>query len=146
VQGNRCEGLFCGHIGNNFCPFVAAIAGGIFGHHPIFHQLPSVMFKKRFALLGASLLGALLGASTTSPIPTTGPIEVGAISDHGPTYTPRTFAAEKPAPAKPVAQPVAPRQVAVKAPIMSTKDFTRFIERPGRRKVRYGKNRWVILG
>jgi hypothetical protein len=102
--------------------------------------------NKRFALLGASLLGALLGASTTSKIPTSGPIEVGTTSNHGPTYTPRTFVAEQPAPAKPAAEPVVARQVAVKAPIMSSKDFTRFVERPGRRKVKYGKNRWVILG
>lgn len=101
--------------------------------------------KTRFALLGASLLSALVGAST-SPIPTQGPIEVGATCDQGPTYTPRTFAAEKPAPAKPAAEPVAARQVAVQAPIMVDKDFRRFVERPMRRKVKYGKNRWVILG
>jgi hypothetical protein len=105
-----------------------------------------MLLKKRFALLGASLLGALLGASTTSPIPTAGPIEIGTTSDQGSTYTPRTFAAEKTAPAKPAAEPVYPRQVAMKAPIMAQKDFMRFVERPMRRKVKYGKNRWVILG
>jgi hypothetical protein len=99
--------------------------------------------NKRFALLGASLFGALLGASTAKA-PTAAQVEDVAASVEGPTYTPRTFAAEKPAPAKPVAQ-VAARQVAVQAPIMASKDFVRFIERPMRRKVKYGKNRWVIL-
>ena len=103
-----------------------------------------MLLKKRFALLGASLLGALLGAST-SQIPTVGPIEVGTTSDQGSTYTPRTFAAEKPAPAKPAAEPVAPRQVAVQAPLMSNKDFVRFYERPMRRKVKYGRCRWVMV-
>jgi hypothetical protein len=104
-----------------------------------------MLLKKRIALLGASLLGALFGASAVQG-PTASQVEDVAATVTGPTYAPRAFAAEKPAPAKPAAEPVAPRQVAMKAPIMSDRDFLRFVERPMRRKVKYGRNRWVILG
>jgi hypothetical protein len=104
-----------------------------------------MLLKKRFALLGASLLGALFGASTVQG-PKASQVEDVAATVTGPTYVPRTFAARTPAPAKPATEPVAPRQVAMKAPIMADRDFVRFIERPMRRKVKYGKNRWVILG
>jgi hypothetical protein len=93
----------------------------------------------------AGLAGALFGA-TKVQAPTATQVEDVATSVKGPTYTPRTFAAEKPAPAKPGAQPVAPRQVAVRAREIGGVDFTRFVDRPGRRRVKYGKNRWVILG
>ena len=78
--------------------------------------------------------------------PTASQVEDFAATITGPIYAPRTFAARTPAPAKPVAEPVAPRQIAMKAPIMAQKGFVRFVERPMRRKVKYGKNRWVILG
>lgn len=104
-----------------------------------------MLLRKKFALLGASLVGALFGASAVQG-PTVSQVEDVAATVTGPAYVPRTFAAEKPAPAKPAAEPVAPRQVAMKAPIMADQDFRHFVERPGRRKVKYGKNRWVILG
>lgn len=104
-----------------------------------------MLLKKRFALLGASLVGALFGASAVQ-VPTASQVEDVATTVTGPTYTPRTFATEKPAPAKPAAEPVAARQVAVHAPLIAREDFRLFVDRPGRRKVKYGKTRWVILG
>jgi hypothetical protein len=104
-----------------------------------------MLLRRKFTLLGASLLGALFGVSAVQG-PTASQVEDVAATVTGPAYVPRTFAARTPAPAKPAAEPVAPRQVAMKAPIMAERDFVCFVERPMRRKVKYGKNRWVILG
>ena len=52
----------------------------------------------------------------------------------------------RPAPAKPTAQPAARRTVAVQPCELMPASASLFIERPGRRKVKYGKSRWVILG
>jgi hypothetical protein len=101
--------------------------------------------NKRFAILGAGLACALLGASTAQG-PTPEQVEDVAATVEGPTYSPRTFKARTPAPAKPVAEPAVPRQVVLRQAPLFSEDFHRIIERPGRRKVKYGKNRWVILG
>jgi hypothetical protein len=50
------------------------------------------------------------------------------------------------APAKPDAQPAAQQKVVAQSPPMFPNISRHIIERPGRRKVKYGKNRWVILG
>jgi hypothetical protein len=101
--------------------------------------------NKRFALLSAGLACALLGVSNAQG-PTPAQVEDVAATVEGSAYSPRTFKARTPAPAKPVAEPVASHQVVLRqAPLVST-DFHRFIERPARRKVKYGCHRWVILG
>jgi len=48
-------------------------------------------------------------------------------------------------PAKPESQPAAQRKVVAQAPPMVTPGFTRFIEKPHLRKVKYGKRRWVMV-
>jgi hypothetical protein len=99
------------------------------------------MFKKQFALLGASLLGALFEASTAKA-PTSAQVEEGATSVKSTAYTPRTVAAEQPAPAKPAAQ----RTVVLQSPLIFSSISRHIIERPMRRRVKYGRNRWIILG
>ena len=125
------------------------IAGGIFGHHPISHQLPPVMNRKVLLLAGAiSALFAGKSATTSAPEYLSGPgfnvldLEPGASIVIGADQ----IVSRKPAPAEPTTQPVAPRQVAVRARELGPIDFHRFVERPMRRKVKYGRNRWVILG
>lgn len=102
--------------------------------------------NKKYLLLAGSLLGLTTLATTQAPTPKQ--VEDAAHSiDQAKTATvSRTFTARKPAPAKPVA-PVAKQRVQVAYRLISFLGTQyRFPERPVRRKVKYGKNRWVILG
>lgn len=105
----------------------------------------------RKVLLLAGVIGALFAgksATTSAPAHLSGPsvnvldLEPGASIVIGADQ----IVSRKPAPAEPTTQPVAPRQVAVRAREVGPADFHRFVERPMRRKVKYGRNRWVILG
>jgi hypothetical protein len=100
---------------------------------------------KRFAILGAGLACALLGASTAQGL-TPEQVEDVAATVEGPIYSPRIFKARTPAPAKPIAEQAVPRQVVLRQAPLVSQDFYRFIERPGRRKVKYGRHRWVLIG
>jgi hypothetical protein len=102
--------------------------------------------NRKFLLL-AGAFGALFAGSATST-PPNGP----GVNDLDLAAGPRIvigadqIVGRTPAPEQPVAQPIAGNEVAVRAREVGPQNFRRFIERPGRRKVKYGKNRWVILG
>jgi hypothetical protein len=97
------------------------------------------MNKKVLLLAGA--MSALFASKSTTTTPTALEIEpvTGAIDI-------RVAAEPTPAPAAPANVPVGTHQVAVRMREFGSTPFRQIIERPARRKVKYGKNRWVILG
>lgn len=93
---------------------------------------------KKMLLAASALLMAGLGQTScqapSAPAPKSEPIDAV-----------RPPSASKPAPAKPATPAVAPRQVVLRqAPLMPA-SFARFIEKPHRRKVKYGRHRWVLV-
>jgi hypothetical protein len=95
--------------------------------------------NKKFLILSAALGAALAGTTATQPTPEK-PAEVTLKSGE----FIKVFAS-KPAPAKPASQPVAPQKVVVRQASLASSGFTRFIEKPHLRKVKYGKRRWVMV-
>jgi hypothetical protein len=96
---------------------------------------------KKFLLLGAAL-GAALAGTTAIKTPSVEQVEeVATKVEQGSQYVSRTFHTRKPAPAKPTSQPVAQQKVVVRQAPLASLGFTRFIEKPHLRKVKYGKRR-----
>jgi hypothetical protein len=125
-----------------------AIDGGIFGHHPIFHQLLPVM-NRRVLLLAGTISALFTGQLATTSAPeavATGSnfVDIGLLGA-GVTIGSDYVIGHEQTPAKPTAQPATQRKVAVKSPPMFSAIGPRFVERPGRRKVKYGRHRWVIV-
>ena len=93
--------------------------------------------RKIFLAAGAALGAGLAGPMTGTPTP--------AAAAPAPAEQAAPAITRHPTPQKPAAQPAAQRQVTVRAqPGFADLPF-RFIEKPGRRKVKYGKHRWVIV-
>ena len=93
---------------------------------------------KKMLLAAGALLAAGLGQTScqapVQPAPKSEPIDAV-----------RPPSAGKPAPIKSATPAVAPRQVALRqAPLMPA-SFVHFIEKPHRRKVKYGRSKWIIL-
>ena len=108
---------------------------------------------RKICILGSSLLGlaATFAGLNTQVHTTEAPMAkmVDAVEQAAKSLDQvktREFACRRPTPAKPTLQPLARRTVAVQPRELMPAQAFRFIERPGRRKVKYGKNRWVILG
>jgi hypothetical protein len=102
--------------------------------------------NKRLLSLAAAFGGLLAGGAinhTTSEEPAQ---MVTNKVEQGPQYVSRTFHTRKPAPAKPTSQPVPQQKVVVRQAPLASLGAVRFIERPGPRKVKYGKHRWVMVG
>jgi hypothetical protein len=94
--------------------------------------------NKKFLLLGASI-ATLFGAKTL-----TEPLE--PIPAHNVTMGVEEVQAEKPTPSKQQAPAPAQRDVTVAArPLPMGAPTGYFIEKPQRRKVKYGNRRWVIV-
>lgn len=98
--------------------------------------------NKKILLLAGTISALFAGKPTsTTPValelePVTGAVAIRVTADNTPA----------PAPTAPVGLPVGTHQVAVRARESGAADFARFAERPLRRKVKYGNNRWVLLG
>jgi hypothetical protein len=94
--------------------------------------------KNRFLLAASALLGAAMAQTSCQapapPAPKSEPIAAG-----------QPATAHKPVPAKPASPAVAPRKVVVRQAPLFPASFTRFIEQPPRRKVKYGRHRWVLM-
>jgi hypothetical protein len=123
---------------------VAAIARGIFGPNRIFLSIAVHIMNKKLLLL-AGAFGALFGSKAltqTKPLQIEQPAATKV--EQGPQYTPRTFATRKPAPAKPTSQQAPQRKAVAQIPPMFP-SMARFIERPGPRKVKYGKHHWLLI-
>jgi hypothetical protein len=95
---------------------------------------------KKMLYAAGALLGAALAQTScqapAQPAPKSEPIEAGTYTQH--------VAPRKSEPAKPT-QAVAPRKVVVRQAPLFPANFTRFIEKPHLRKVKYGKRRWVLI-
>ena len=93
--------------------------------------------------LGGLMAAALLLAGISTPTTTTAPAPATASQKVQPGDSTTTYRTPK-APAKPVATA---RKVQYEARPLSVLDYTpRFVGRPERRKVKYGKSQWIILG
>lgn len=97
------------------------------------------LFMRKILSSAAVLLGAM-ALATSSQAPPEAP-EAKAES----ATVAHEFTARKPAPAKPASQPITQRQVVIQRTDFDPNCFGRFVERPGRRRVKYGKHRWVIV-
>jgi hypothetical protein len=102
--------------------------------------------NKKFLLLGAGLFSALFAGTTATETPSVEQgAEVATQAEPGPQYVSRTFHTRKPAPTKPTSQPAPQQKVVVRQAPLASVGFTRFIEKPHLRKVKYGKHRWVLV-
>jgi hypothetical protein len=93
---------------------------------------------KKMLLAAGSLLGLALAQTSCQapapPAPKSEPIAVGSQAT-----------ARQSKPAKPTSQPAAPRKAVVRQAPLASLGFTRFTEKPHRRKVKYGRHRWVLV-
>ena len=93
---------------------------------------------KKMLLSAAALLMAGIGQTScqapAAPAPKVEPIDAV-----------RPPSANKPVPVKPAIPAVAPRQVVLRQAPLFPASFTRFIEKPHQRKVKYGRHRWVLV-
>jgi hypothetical protein len=101
--------------------------------------------NKRFLSLAAAAFGGLLAGGAINHTAPEEPAQMVAKAEQGPQYVSRTFSTRKPAPAKPTSQPVPQQKVVVRQAPLPSAGFTRFIEKPYLRKVKYGKHRWVLV-
>ena len=99
--------------------------------------------NKRF-LSAALAIGALLAGGQNSPL--TQSAKVQALDDAVQSIEAAKNFTPKPAPAKSTSLTTTRRVEVVARPLAMMGAPVRFIERPGRRKVKYGKSRWIILG
>jgi len=105
--------------------------------------------NRKVLLLAGAISALFAGKSSTTTAPPTVAIDtamdiesIGSGVTIGLDYT----IGQEQTPVKPAAQQVAQRTVELQNPPMFPGISRQFIERPMRRKVKYGKNRWVILG
>jgi hypothetical protein len=97
--------------------------------------------NRKVLLVGAAISAALSGLTATK----SSSVETANKVEQRPQYLPRTFTTRKSAPSKPTTQSVAQQKMIAKAVPMVPVGFTRFIEKPYLRKVKYGKRRWVMV-
>jgi hypothetical protein len=121
-----------------FLSFVGGNCRENFRSHSDFSRFSIALMKNRFILAASALLGAALAqTSCQAPVPSAPKAE--------PIDAVQSPSASKPAPAKPASPAVAPHKVKMRQAPLSPASFTRFIEQPYRRKVKYGKRRWVLV-
>lgn len=103
--------------------------------------------NRKFLLL-AGAIGALFAgksATTMQPVPATD-VEIGTEAPGaGYVIGADQIVSREPAPVSSDSIPAGTHQVAIRAKPLGLPSITRFNERPMRRKVKYGKGRWVIL-
>ena len=105
--------------------------------------------NKRFLSIGLGLAALFAGSQatqTTQSAATAPAPDLQQTRDVAAKSWPASVRNQKPAPAKPATPATKQRVEVVARPLAMIGAPVRFIERPGRRKVKYGKSRWVILG
>jgi hypothetical protein len=123
-----------------FFSFVGGNCRGNFRSHSDFSLISIALMKKMLLAAGSLLSLALAQTSCHAPAPPAPKSEPIAAGNHT-----HQVAARKSEPAKPTSQPSAPRQVVVRQAPLASLGFTRFIEKPHLRKVKYGKRQWVLV-
>lgn len=105
--------------------------------------------NRKVLLLAGAISALFAGKAATTNLPeavaTGSEIDIKSIGA-GINIGADQIVGREPAPVKSDSLPVGTYQVGVRARELGPVDFHRFVERPMRRKVKYGRNRWVILG